>query len=441
MFVLSHFFIDVVARRVKMRRTVNLAFGNPARKLLGSTRVGCHNVRPEIVRPFTRQKSTSSDSDTTGSPSPGLNSRTSGLTQHKTRSKSSRPISYPPRPETRPVRLRGRIEGLVNITPDSAHIPIDTSLPPLILPDGTPLNRPSNVRPPYLTQQLASHLNMHVNDPYMITRSIELFGSPWSSKWVANLTVNLSRETVIVKTTDFLSALPWHHTHVKPLTDAAWAEHLVAMQHPRLRNGPDDLEAQGNEEQTSNPPWPSDTPSPQNLSLSWSSSSERDTSYIRQSRRIRLPFGKQTYPRPKRVDRFYPWDKHLIVIFASPAARRAVMAAYAWWVRRKLVDAFHENDAPGQPVVLPPVGVQELTLGEVPIGADELEAMKWAKEVGWRPEYRIRPYQGRRKKNDNGEGWYETEIETRLKVRERKRELERGRLETRAINDELNLPV
>ncbi|CUA67109.1 hypothetical protein RSOLAG22IIIB_07187 [Rhizoctonia solani] len=105
------------------------------------------------------------------------------------------------------------------------------------------------------------------------------------------------------------------------------------------------------------------------------------------------------------------------------------MAAYAWWMRRKMVDAYREKDEPGEPVLLPPVNKEELTLGEVPIGSEEREAMRWAREVGWRPEYRIRPYRGRRNKNDDGEGWYETEIEARKRARERKRELEREQLE------------
>lgn len=105
------------------------------------------------------------------------------------------------------------------------------------------------------------------------------------------------------------------------------------------------------------------------------------------------------------------------------------MAAYAWWVRRKVVDAYREDDKPAKLMVLPPVSVEELTSGEVPVGAEEREALKWARDVGWRPEYRIRPYRGRRKKNDDGEGWYKTEIQTRQRVREVQRELERGQLE------------
>ncbi|CAE6533183.1 unnamed protein product [Rhizoctonia solani] len=366
----------------------------------------------------------SSDSDP-GSTSSEPKSRNSGLADYKTRSKSPYLTAYPP-PEHQPIHLRGRIDGLVKIVPDNAHIPIITSLPPLIFPDGTPISRPTTLRPPYLTKELAKHLNMYVNDPYLITRSIELFGSPWSSGWVANLNVGMSRETIISRTTNFLSRLPWNHSLVEPLTDAAWAEHLIVMQNPRFRYGPDNVEAQY-EEQTTNPLWPSDTPSPQNLGLSWSSSSERDTPRTVQP--AHLSFGKQTYPRPKRINRFYPWDHHLIVVFASPAARRAVMAAYAWWVRGELVKAYRYKDEPGQPVVLPPVGPHELALGNIPIESAEHEAMSWARKVGWRPEYRIRPYRGRRKKNDDGGGWYETEVQTRLRVRDRKRELERGQLE------------
>ncbi|CAE6515357.1 unnamed protein product [Rhizoctonia solani] len=410
--------------KVKMQRATNVTFGFE-RKLLCSTRVG-YNVQTKTLRTFTRQNSTTSDSDNTGSPPPGPKSRTSELADNKDRPKSA----YPPRPEKRPIRLRGRIDGLVKVAPDSAHIPIDTSLPPLIFPDGTPLNRPNALRPPYLTEQLARHLSIHVNDPYMITRSIELFGSPRSSRWVANLTVGASRNTIANRTSNFLRALPWHHSHVKPLVDAAWAEHLDAMQSPRLRYGPDDMEYQ-DKEQVTNPPWPTDTPSPQDLGLSWSSSAERDVPYTRHpQQRAYLPPGKQTFPRPKRIDRFYPWDDHLIVVFASPAARRAVMAAYAWWMRLKVVDAYRERDLPEKPIVLPPVSVEELLSGEVPIGSQEREALSWARESGWRPEYRIRPYRGRRKKNDDGEGWYQTEMQTRKRVRERKRELgERARLE------------
>ncbi|CAE6480802.1 hypothetical protein ACGC1H_005256 [Rhizoctonia solani] len=271
----------------------------------------------------------------------------------------------------------------------------------------------------------------------MITRSIELFGSPWSAEWVANLWPGVStKETVVVWTNNFLRALPWYHGPVRPLMDAAWAEHLIAMQNPRLQNGRDDVEYQDEQqEQVNNPPWPSDTPRAQDLGLSWSSSTERDTPFIRNpAHRVFLPPGRQTFPRPKRIDRFYAWDEHLILTFASPTARRAVLAAYAWWLRRKLVDAYHDKDEPGTPVVLPPVNLGELTLGEVPVGSEEREAMRWAREVGWRPEYRIRPYRGRRKKNDDGEGWYKTEIETRHRLRERKRALEREQLEAAERN-------
>ncbi|EUC62577.1 hypothetical protein RSOL_423530 [Rhizoctonia solani AG-3 Rhs1AP] len=355
-----------------------------------------------------------------------------------TRQKStSLPKSYPPKPETRAVRLRGRITGIINVAPDSAHIPINTSLPSLIFPDGTPIHRPTTFRPPYLTHQIAKHLDIYTNDPYMITRSIELFGSPWSAAWVANLSMGEStRETVVVWTNNFLRVLPWHHEQVQPLTDAAWAEHLLAMQNPRLQNGRDDSEYRDEQrEQAINPLWPEDTPRAQDLSLSWSSSTERDTPFIRNpSHRAFLPPGRQTYPRPKRIERFYAWDDHLILTFASPTARRAVLAAYAWWLRRKLVDAYRDKDKPGTPVVFPPVDLQELTLGEVLVGSEEREAMSWAREVGWRPEYRIRPYRGRRKKNDDGEGWYKTEIETRRRVRERKRALERKQLEVSQEN-------
>jgi hypothetical protein len=89
-------------------------------------------------------------------------------------------------------------------------------------------------------------------------------------------------------------------------------------------------------------------------------------------------------------------------------------------MRRKLLDAYEEDEKPSQPAMLPPVSAQELRLGGVPVGADEHSALHWAKQVGWRPEYRIRPYQGRRNKNDDGEGWYQTEVEIRLQIRNRR---------------------
>ncbi|KDN42372.1 hypothetical protein RSAG8_06863, partial [Rhizoctonia solani AG-8 WAC10335] len=277
----------------------------------------------------------------------------------------------------------------------------------------------------------------------MITRSIELFGSPWSARWVANLKVGVdTRETVVGRTSDFLCALPWHHALVEPLTYEGDGRGRLRRQRGQSTSSrcriPDSdtgrtipsTDTRDRNRHVKNPQWPSDTPAPQDLGLSWSSSAERDTSYTRNpSYRAYLPPGKQTFPRPKRIVRFYPWDSHLIVVLASPAARRAVMAAYAWWVRRKVVDAYNEKDEPGKPVVLPPVNLEELKSGGVPVESEEREAVSWASEVGWRPEYRIRPYRGRRNKNDDGEGWYETEIKTRKRFRERKRELERERLE------------
>ncbi|CAE6379517.1 unnamed protein product [Rhizoctonia solani] len=405
--------------QISRRRVASTALIGFERNFSCWTRVGCHHVHSINKNPrLSRHNSTSNGSDNAGSPLPDQESQASKPNGTKVRTKPD----YPPRPEKRPTHLLGRTKGLIRVAPASAHIPIDTSLPSLVFPDGTRVARPNAFRPPYLTERLARHLSIHINDPYVITRSIELFGSPRSAGWVANLTVGASRGTITNRTNEFLQALPWSHAGVKPFSDEAWAEHLVAKQNPRIRYGPDDHEFQEIKPVYS-PPWPSDTPSPQNISLSWSSSGERDMPSV-YPHRSPVSFGRQNYPRPKRIDRFYSWDSHLIVVFASPAARRAILAAYAWWIRRKLLDAYEEDEKPDQPAFLPPVGAEELVVGGVKVEDDVHAALDWAKQVGWRPEYRIRPYQGRRKKNDHGEGWYDSEIETRLRIRNKRRELE-----------------
>ncbi|KAF8749812.1 hypothetical protein RHS01_09801 [Rhizoctonia solani] len=359
--------------------------------------------------------STSNGSDNARSPLPNQESQTSKPNGTKVRTKPD----YPPRPEKRPTHLLGRTKGLIRVAPASAHIPIDTSLPSLVFPDGTRVARPNAFRPPYLTERLARHLSIHINDPYVITRSIELFGSPRSAGWVANLTVGASRGTITNRTNEFLQALPWSHAGVKPFSDEAWAEHLVAKQNPRIRYGPDDHEFQEIK--------------PPSMALGYTIAPEHKSQleFVRRTGHAQrlspsfpVSFGRQNYPRPKRIDRFYSWDSHLIVVFASPAARRAILAAYAWWIRRKLLDAYEEDEKPDQPAFLPPVGAEELVVGGVKVEDDVHAALDWAKQVGWRPEYRIRPYQGRRKKNDHGEGWYDSEIETRLRIRNKRRELE-----------------
>ncbi|QRW25518.1 hypothetical protein RhiXN_07467 [Rhizoctonia solani] len=364
---------------------------------------------------LSRHNSTSNGSDNAGSPLPDQESQASKPNGTKVRTKPD----YPPRPEKRPTHLLGRTKGLIRVAPASAHIPIDTSLPSLVFPDGTRVARPNAFRPPYLTERLARHLSIHINDPYVITRSIELFGSPRSAGWVANLTVGASRGTITNRTNEFLQALPWSHAGVKPFSDEAWAEHLVAKQNPRIRYGPDDHEFQEIK--------------PPSMALGYTIAPEHKSQleFVRRTghaQRLSPSFSRfvrqQNYPRPKRIDRFYSWDSHLIVVFASPAARRAILAAYAWWIRRKLLDAYEEDEKPDQPAFLPPVGAEELVVGGVKVEDDVHAALDWAKQVGWRPEYRIRPYQGRRKKNDHGEGWYDSEIETRLRIRNKRRELE-----------------
>ncbi|ELU42175.1 hypothetical protein AG1IA_03798 [Rhizoctonia solani AG-1 IA] len=389
--------------QISRRRVASTALIGFERNFSCWTRVGCHHVYSINKNPrLSRHNSTSNGSDNARSPLPNQESQTSKPNGTKVRTKPD----YPPRPEKRPTHLLGRTKGLIRVAPASAHIPIDTSLPSLVFPDGTRVARPNAFRPPYLTERLARHLSIHINDPYVITRSIELFGSPRSAGWVANLTVGASRGTITNRTNEFLQALPWSHAGVKPFSDEAWAEHLVAKQNPRIRYGPDDHEFQEIK--------------PVRLVVIFPSMALGYT--IAPEHKSQLEFVRRTGH--AQIDRFYSWDSHLIVVFASPAARRAILAAYAWWIRRKLLDAYEEDEKPDQPAFLPPVGAEELVVGGVKVEDDVHAALDWAKQVGWRPEYRIRPYQGRRKKNDHGEGWYDSEIETRLRIRNKRRELE-----------------
>lgn len=139
-------------------------------------------------------------------------------------------------PNLRQVRLTGRLGDIINVAPDSAHIPIDTYIPPLIHSSGARLqNNSRRFKPPYLTIGLAKNFDIKIDDPYITTRSVELFGCPWASTWVAKLPVVPAITVLYDRVGGFLRALPWNSMHVAPFRDAAIAEHQTAMQSPLLK--------------------------------------------------------------------------------------------------------------------------------------------------------------------------------------------------------------
>ncbi|KAG8710662.1 hypothetical protein FRC08_016880, partial [Ceratobasidium sp. 394] len=281
----------------------------------------------------------------------------------------------------------------LNITPATSPTQLNTSLAPS---NSKPtLNFP---RPPYLSTKLARLIPAHAftrlrPDSYVLARSVEVFGLPGQTDWVAGLSERLASGVVLGKVTGVLSRLEWTKRDVMSLKEAAWAEHLVAMQNPRLGQGMDDFDAP-----SAPAPTPGDRPN-----LSWSTSGERDEPLPTHTSTPAHAYGKHNFPRPKRIIRLRAYDKSLVLVLASPAARRAVLAAYAYWIRRELGMAFNEDKEIGKgPGVWPPV--TEAELGGVRRGDEDYEmmfsALEWAARGGWRPAFRIRPFEGMRRWGD-----------------------------------------
>ncbi|KAG9078078.1 hypothetical protein FRC06_008547, partial [Ceratobasidium sp. 370] len=264
---------------------------------------------------------------------------------HTTKPKP-KPKSERPKPKQRGfprVHLLNHRANLLKVIPSTTSIPLDTSL-------ASPRSKPTLStfpRPPYLSTKFARLIPAYAfarSSPelYIVTRSVELFGLPGQTDWVSELSERLAPGVVLDRVTDVLSRLEWTRKDVRSLKETAWAEHLVAMQNPRLGRGMDeDFDA---------PAWPPPTSAPtpgDPPSLSWSTSGERDEPLPVHTRFSGVPthaYGKHTFPRPKRIVRVRSYDKSLVLVLASPAARRAVLAAYAHWIRRGLGTAFKERD-------------------------------------------------------------------------------------------------
>lgn len=157
------------------------------------------------------------------------------------------------------------------------------------------------------------------------------------------------------------------------------------------------------------PSWPSEYsttppsgPEEEDPSLRWSTSGERHRPAVtnRRHRTDITSFGRQDFPRPQRIARIKPDDRSLILVFASPTARRAVMTAYSYWIRRELGNAYEvraevREEAKG---VLPPIKKSDFMGLRVDMMG---EALRWAEEVGWRPDYRLRSHKGRRGRKED----------------------------------------
>ncbi|KAG8769091.1 hypothetical protein FRC12_005178 [Ceratobasidium sp. 428] len=118
-------------------------------------------------------------------------------------------------------------------------------------------------------------------------------------------------------------------------------------------------------------------------------------------------YGNHNFPRPKRIIRLRSYNKSLVLVFASPTARRAILAAYTGWIRKELRTAFRDRDNrekisnEGRDV-WPPIDQGEIGgLGRRDSNYHTmLEAIEWAGRVGWRPAFRIQPFQGARRWRD-----------------------------------------
>ncbi|KAF8599874.1 hypothetical protein BDV93DRAFT_290131 [Ceratobasidium sp. AG-I] len=318
------------------------------------------------------------------------------------------------RPRIPPVNLLPRTASLVKVVPDYYSLPINLSLPPLISPSNkSPTRIPTTFpRPPYLSPKYAHLLPLNTDDPYLLTRCVEMFGLPGPTRWIRYYSMVLSKATIQERVNDFLGKLPWRHQGTTALKEAAWAEHLIAMQNPTLKGEAEEYDLSGGGEINA-PSWPSayasvspPTPAP-GPSLSWSSSGERDipeprsrppSSYIRDDE---PSFGRQDFPRPRRIARLFPTDKSLVLVFASPTARRAIMTAYSYWLRRELREAYDlQVEVPDKAKnVLPPV--EKSDFGELGIGKMDAEAIQWAEEAGWSPAVRLRHFNGGRARKDD----------------------------------------
>jgi hypothetical protein len=98
------------------------------------------------------------------------------------------------------------------------------------------------------------------------------------------------------------------------------------------------------------------------------------------------------------------------------------------------LNAYWRDDEPCGPPELPPVG--KVDLGRLGYAKKVIKAMEWAEEVGWRPAYRMKPYKGRRWRNDDGGGWYETERSMRVRLREQALERSKQRETSEGEDDE-----
>ncbi|KAG8767754.1 hypothetical protein FRC12_006064 [Ceratobasidium sp. 428] len=329
-----------------------------------------------------------------------------GMTNHR-RPKSESNPKPKPKPRRYPrVHLLGRGQSSVQVTSTSTQIPINTTLATSFTPANSRFPKP-----PYLSTKYARFIPSHAftqssPDSYVLTRSVELFGLPGETDWIAKMKERAAAVSVRDKVTGLLSRLEWMDAGVRSLKNAAWAEHLAAMQNPRLER---ELE-----QDVDLPAWPSAEPAPESLnlkpSLSWSMSGERDrpSSYYTSSPHApAYTFGNHNFPRPKRIIRLRPYDKSLVLVFASPTARRAIIAAYAQWIRKELRTAFRDRDnqekIPNEGRgVWPPIDQDEI--GGLRRGDSNyhtmLEVIEWAGRVGWRPAFRIQPFQGARRWGD-----------------------------------------
>lgn len=154
------------------------------------------------------------------------------------------------RPRIPRVNLLPRPASLVKVVPDYHSLPISLSLPPLISPsNNSPKRIPTTFpRPPYLSPKYAHILPLNTDDPYLLTRCVEMFGLPGPTGWIRYLSPSLSKATIQERVNDFLGKLPWRHQGTIALKEAAWAEHLIAMQNPTLKGEAEKYELGGNTE-------------------------------------------------------------------------------------------------------------------------------------------------------------------------------------------------
>ncbi|KAG8769092.1 hypothetical protein FRC12_005179 [Ceratobasidium sp. 428] len=154
---------------------------------------------------------------------------------HVTKPESESESKPKPKPRRYPrVHLLGRGQSPVQVTPTSTQIPINTTL----ATSSAPAN-PRFPKPPYLSTKYARFIPSYAftqssSDSYVLTRSVELFGLPGKTDWIAEMKELAAAVSVRDKVTGLLSRLEWMDAGVRSLKNAAWAEHLAAMQNPRL---------------------------------------------------------------------------------------------------------------------------------------------------------------------------------------------------------------